>query len=95
MSRDHAEVTPGRWSTSSYVESGEDLLFDEENASEKIYALYRGRKNPSIVRYLNYFGKLGGFDEFLRRISSDSPNSCSSCPLEIVQHGLEMISTMS
>jgi hypothetical protein len=71
-----------------------DILFEEENKIEKIYAIYRGRKNANIVRYVNYFGRKGGFDAIARRLQRNNAES-GWCPLEIVSNFVETISNLS
>lgn len=65
----HHEYSPAnRFGRKYYPEDPDDYLFEEDNKIEKIYAIFRGTSNSNIVRYVNYFGKIGGFDAIVRRM---------------------------
>ncbi|EAS02785.2 ubiquitin carboxy-terminal hydrolase (macronuclear) [Tetrahymena thermophila SB210] len=70
-----------------YTDDANDIIFEIENKANKIYAIQRTDKNNNLVRYINYFGEIGGFDNILKRLQ----NFSNWCPLEITQYYLEGI----
>ncbi|KAL4498387.1 hypothetical protein ABPG72_013193 [Tetrahymena utriculariae] len=70
-----------------YIDDANDIIFEIENKAKKIYAIQRTDKNNNLVRYINYFGEIGGFDNILKRLQ----NFSNWCPLEITQYYLEAI----
>lgn len=83
-----------RFGRSFYPEDVSDYLYEVENSQEKLYALHRGRKNSNIMRFLNYFGRLGGFDAIASRLERSNAES-GYCPLEIITNWMEVLSNVS
>ena len=66
-----------------YIDDAGDLLFEEENKQSKIFCISRNNCSSTFIRYLDYFGKIGGFDGIIERIESSS-----WCPMEILKNYL-------
>lgn len=85
-----------RYGKSYYPDDPLDYLLEEDNKIEKIFSVYRvhRNKNPNLTRFINFFGKISGFNNILSRLQKSNAES-GFCPLEMVANYMETIGNLS